>query len=137
MPFWKRRPKELGPPEHGPDFSQIDSREKAQKLVEEGVLEPLYLMPLSFGGVESPVNVVYVPIGFAQVKDGIDQNVIAPLVKDGSVSHYTANPEYRGSSFVPMAIQIEAKDPGSFTMCLAIWGEALEREDAVTNQDTN
>ncbi len=29
MPFWKRKPKEPGPPLHGPDFSGVDSHDKA------------------------------------------------------------------------------------------------------------
>ncbi len=50
MPFWKRKPKEPGPPAHGPDFSNVDTREKALVMVQKGQLEPLYLMPLEFGG---------------------------------------------------------------------------------------
>ena len=40
-------------PEVPPDFSGVDSREKAEELARKGVLCPLYLMPLRFGGSES------------------------------------------------------------------------------------
>ena len=74
-----------------------------------------------------PANVVYVPVGMAAVKDGIDTNVVAPLAADGKVTRYVATPEYVGVSFVPVAITIVASDPGSFTTTLNLWGPALER----------
>jgi hypothetical protein len=131
MPFWKRKPKEPGPPAQGPDFSNVDTREKALMLVEKGQLEPLYLMPPEFGGPEDPRNVVYVPIGIAEIKRSTDLNIIAPLVESGDIQKYSAVPEYRGRSFVPMAIKIEASDPKRFECEINIWGEALDREAEV------
>jgi hypothetical protein len=128
MPFWKRKPKEPGPPAHGPDFSGVNTREKALALVDEGKLEPLYLMPPEFGGPEDPRNIVYVPIGIAEIKRSTDVNIIAPLIQAGDIQNYSAVPEYRGSSFVPMAIKIEASDPKRFQSEINIWGEALDRE---------
>lgn len=128
MPFWKRKPKDPGPPAHGPDFSNVDTREKALSLVEEGQLEALYLMPPEFGGPEDPGNIVYVPIGIADIKHGIDLNIIAPLVESGDIQNYSAAPEYRGRSYIPMAIKIEASDPKRFESEINIWGEALDRE---------
>jgi hypothetical protein len=128
MSSWKRETEEPGPPTHGPDFSTIDSREKALTLVERGELEPLYLMPPEFGGPEAPINIVYVPIGIADVKRGIDLNIIAPLVESGDVQNYSAVPEYRGRSFIPMSIRINASDPKRFESEINIWGEALDRE---------
>ncbi|KAA0135844.1 hypothetical protein FYZ48_17085 [Gimesia chilikensis] len=129
MLFWKRKPKDPGPPTHGPDFSHVDSLEKALALVEAGELEVLYLMPPEFGGPEDPRNIVYVPVGIAEIKYSTDMNIIAPLVESGNVQHYAAVPEYRGRSFIPMAIKIEATDPGRFESEINIWGEALDRED--------
>lgn len=129
MPFWKRKPKEPGPPAHGPDFSNVDTREKALTMVQQGQLEPLYLMPPEFGGPEDPRNIVYVPIGIADIKRGTDLNIIAPLVQSGDIQNYSAVPEYRGRSFVPMAIKIEASDPKRFVSEINIWGEALDREN--------
>ncbi|HEV3144486.1 MAG TPA: hypothetical protein VGZ47_11420 [Gemmataceae bacterium] len=113
---------------NGPDFSEIDSREKAEELFRRGGLEKLFLMPLAFGGEDIPLNTLFVPIGVADIKAGIDNNVIAPLVEEGKISNYTATPEYQGNSFIPIAIKIEATDPGEFVTTINIWGEAIARE---------
>ena len=121
--WFKKKP----PPADGPDFSAIDSREKAEAMFRRGELEKLFLMPLAFGGIDDPHNVVFVPVGIAAMKDGIDQNVIAPLVEDGTLSRYTATPEYQGRSFIPIAIRVTASDPGQFSATIAVWGDALTR----------
>jgi hypothetical protein len=110
---------------YGPDFSHIDSKEKAEEFVRKGVLEKCFLLPLEFGGKDIDQNTVYVPLGFAKVKSDIDKNIIAPLVMDKSISQYEAFPNYQGSSFVPMSIQINASNPGSFSTKINIWGEAI------------
>ncbi len=119
----------------GPDFSMVDSLEKAEQLCAQGQLEPLLLMPAIFGGQEAAGNLVYVPVGLAQAKADIDNNMISPLVQEGKVRAYAAVPEYEGVSFVPVAIQISAWDPdspdtGSISGTLAVWGSALERATA-------
>lgn len=126
--FWKLKPKEPCPLTHGPNFSHVDSREKALAMVEKGELEPLYLMPPEFGGPDDARNIVYVPVGIAEIKQGTDLNIIAALVESGKVRSYSAVPEYRGRSFIPIAIKIVASDPGRFESEIMIWGEALERE---------
>ncbi|MHB1076980.1 hypothetical protein [Thiobacillus sp.] len=45
---------------HGPDYSKIDSREKAERLAAEGELTKLHLLPPEFGGDDAPPNIVYV-----------------------------------------------------------------------------
>ena len=98
----------------GPNFSGIDSQEKAEELFRRGELEKLFLMPLEFGGQDMPLDVLYVPIGVAGVKSGIDNNIIGPLVAEGTISQYTATPEYQGNSFIPIAIekvQVRSGDP--------------------------
>jgi len=122
--FFKKKPAK---PE-GPDFSHIDSQAKAAALYRKGDLEKLLLMPEDFGGQDGPENVLYVPIGVADVKAGIDSNVIRPLIEAGKVRQYTVEPEYQGDSFVPIALKIRAWDPGEFTTTISIWGEALGRE---------
>jgi hypothetical protein len=119
--WFKKKP----PPANGPDFSAIDSQARVEELFRRGELEKLFLMPLEFGGEEIPPNTVYVPVGVADIKNGIDTNVITPLVEEGKVTSYTARPQYQGSSFVPTAIQIVASDPGEFRTTINIWGEAL------------
>lgn len=115
-------------PSNGPDFSRIDSREKAEALFRRGQLEKLHVMPLEFGGEDIPINILYVPLGVAAIKSGIDNNVIAPLAAEGKVSNYKATPEYQGNSFIPIALKIVASDPGQFSTTIAIWGEALTRD---------
>jgi hypothetical protein len=123
--WFKKKPA----PANGPDFSGIDSNAKAEELFRRGELEKLFLMPLEFGGEDIPPNTVYVPVGVAAIKDGIDHNVIGPLVEEGKVTSYTASPRYQGSSFIPIAIQIVASNPGDFTTTLNIWGDALAAGD--------
>jgi hypothetical protein len=109
----------------GPDFSALDSREKAEAAVREGKLEPLLLLPATFGGENVPQNVVYVPVGLAAAKASIDRGVIAAAVKAGNVRQYAASPEYQGKSFIPIRILIRAWDPGDLNVKLNIWGDAL------------
>jgi len=119
--------KKKSPPPAGPDFSAIDSRAKAEELFRRGDLEKLYLMPLEFGGADIPENTLYVPVGIAGIKAGIDNNIVAPLVEEGKITSYTATPEYQGKSFIPIAIRIVASDPGQFSSTINVWGEALAR----------
>ncbi|MDI1462562.1 hypothetical protein QEZ54_16440 [Catellatospora sp. KI3] len=112
---------------HGPDFSDITSESAAAALAAEGSLEKLLLLPPEFGGSDIPPNLVYVPVGIAEVKQQIDLGVVRPLVADGTVTRYTATPEYAGDSFIPIAVVITAHTPGSFTTTINIWGEALQR----------
>jgi len=111
----------------GPDFSDIDSLAKAESLFRDGTLEKLFLMPLAFGGEDVPANVVYVPIGVANIKDGIDENVVGPLAQEGKISKYKAEPEYQGESFIPIAVKVTAWDPAQYVTTINIWGEALLR----------
>ena len=113
---------------HGPDFSHVDSLAKAEQLASRGELEKVYLLPLSFGGLDVPENFVYVPAGTGDLKRGVDENVIRPLVADGTVTRYVAEPRYQGNSFVPVAITVEASEPGSFTTTINLWGEAPGRD---------
>lgn len=122
--WFKKKPAQT----NGPDFSGIDSNARAEESFRRGELEKLFLMPLEFGGEEIPPNTVYVPVGVAAIKEGIDNNVIGPLVEEGKVTSYRAVPQYQGSSFIPTAIQIVASDPGEFRTTIKIWGEALSND---------
>ena len=120
--------KKKSPAQNGPDFSDINSKEKAEARLQSGELEKLLLMPAEFGGIDDPRNVCYVPRGFAIIKKDIDTNIIKPLIESDKVTEYLATPEYQGKSFVPIAIKIVARNPGSFTTDINIWGKALERK---------
>lgn len=123
---WFKR-KTPGPPSAGPDFSAIDSRSKAEKLCRKGDLEKVFLLPREFGGQDVPQNTLFVPLGLAGVKAGIDNNVIAPLVAEGKITQYQATPEYQGKSFIPVAIKIVASNPGNFQTTINIWGDSLKQ----------
>lgn len=112
----------------GPDFSEVDSSEKAQRLADQGVLVKLHLLPPEFGGDDAPQNIVYVPPFVTELKLGMEANTIMPLVRDGKITRYAAIPKYQGRSFVPNAIEIRATDPGSFEADIRIWGEALSEK---------
>lgn len=115
-------------PAKGPDFSHLDSQAKVEEAFRRGELEKLFLLPLEFGGEDNVNNVLYVPIGVADIKHGIDMNVIGPLVNEGKITQYQAEPEYQGDSFVPIALKITAWNPNDFTTTIAVWGDALTRE---------
>jgi hypothetical protein len=125
--WFKKKDKEppRGP---GPDFSALDSLEKVTAAADRGELVKLLLMPEEFGGDDIPPNTVYVPDWVAEKKNSIDQNVVLPMAQAGKANRYSASPGYQGSSFVPNAITIEARDPGSFNLTIAIWGDALKSE---------
>lgn len=114
----------------GPDFSAVDTEAKAEALLRRGELEVLLLLPHAFGGDDRRENTLYVPVGLAEVKRRVDMNIIAPLVAAGKVTQYSATPEYRGTSFIPVAVNIVAAGTTSFTTKINIWGEALT--DAAT-----
>ena len=109
----------------GPDFSDVDSQEKAEARVQSGELAKLLLLSVEFGGTEDPRNIVYVPRAFITIKNDIDRNIIKPLVEAGKVSEYQATPEYEGKSFVPIAIKIVARNPETYVNYINIWGKAL------------
>lgn len=111
----------------GPDYSSVDSREKALALVARGELVAMLLLPEELGGDRRLENTVYVPPFAAELKSSTDNNIIFPLVSEGKITRYSAEPEHVGQSFVPIAVKLLASDPANFTYNLAIWGEALTR----------
>lgn len=105
-----------------PDFSEIDSNEKAMELAKKGVLSPVYLMPLRFNGEESARNRLFVPPVVVELKDRYD-DMVEDLLVQGKVSGYSCTPEYKGNSFVPSKLTIVAskdKEP-VFTQTINIW----------------
>ena len=112
----------------GPDFSEVHSREEAERLARDGVLMKMHLLPAAFGGDDAPPNIVYVPPFVVDLKQGLDTNTVMPLAQDGKITRYAATPKYQGRSFVPNAIEIRASEPGSFEAVIEIWGEALREK---------
>jgi hypothetical protein len=112
--FKKKTPVEL-------DFSKLNSREKVEAAAKSGELVPMLLMPEEFGGPPDGANVVFVPAWIRDQKHRIDVGTVVPLGEAGTVTQYSANPSYKGDSFVPSAITIRAHDPGDFTATIEIW----------------
>jgi hypothetical protein len=120
--------KKDSPPAKGPDLRSVDSQAKAVELARLGQLQKLLLLPEDFGGEDVAPNCVYVPAWVVEQKTEIDSTVIHKLATEGKISRYGATPAYQGKSFVPNAITIFASDPGSFTVTIRIWGDALDDE---------
>lgn len=113
--FFKKK-KEL------PDFSYIDSMNKAREEYEKGNLERIYLIAPKFGGSENEDNTVYVPLGIKQVKEGYD-NTIAHLIKIGYKMSYNCKLEYKNGSVIPSKIYMITKKNGEeeITNTTNIW----------------
>lgn len=102
------------------DFSGIDSNEKAQGLFAKGQLVKLYLMPLDFGGHDSPLNTVYVPAGANRQKEGFDSKIY-DLLEKGLQLRYSASPEYKGNSFIPSRVVIQVNGDQTLTEVVEVW----------------
>jgi hypothetical protein len=97
------------PTPHAPsglDFSSVDSPEKANVLYQNGELAQIRLPPLE--GHDNPLNQVVVPHFVIALKDQWD-NMVAELANDGKVSSFNVSPEYKGASWIPCALLLEAK----------------------------
>lgn len=107
----------------GPDFTDVDSKQKLMALVEQGKLERVHLFPLEVGGQDSELNVVYLPIGFRDAKKKVDGTILR-MAQDGLISDLKVHPEYKGKSFVPSRIVIKAshpEKPGRFDATIEVW----------------
>lgn len=105
----------------GPDFSALNSREKVEAAAQQGELVPMLLMPEEFGGDPVGLNLVFVPAWVAEQKQRIDMGTILPLAQEEKISKYSAEPAYKGDSFVPSSITVRAHDPGDFAATIEIW----------------
>jgi len=109
------------PPDHsGPDFPGTDSLEKAQQLYEQNVLAKLYLMPLEFGGQDAPHNTLYVPPVVRELKARFDTTVEELLEQDKKLS-YSAEPEYKGRSFIPSKLHLSVRGDAELSQSIDIW----------------
>ena len=103
------------------DYSAVDSREEAWRLVEQGDLVAILMLPEMFGGEERGENIVFVPEAIAARKDQIDEEVILPLIQAGAVVNYSVTPSYAGKAMVPVALTITATSPEPHLYSLQIW----------------
>ncbi|MGG6230461.1 hypothetical protein [Tenacibaculum sp. SDUM215027] len=102
------------------DYSKIDSNQKAADLFNKGELSKIYLMPLEFGGMESPMNSLYVP-KFAQALKNKFDKTIEELLINGKKLSYSTEPEYKGNSFIPSKLTINVSGDSEFQEVIEIW----------------
>lgn len=104
------------------NFAEINSIEKAREEYKKGNLEKLYILSPIFGGSEEEYNVLYVPIGVAEIKERYD-NMVADLLEQGKVKSYNCKPEYKGKSCIPCKITIKSGKDGIdvFSETIEIW----------------
>ena len=118
LKFWDKKEQITG-------FAAIDSLGKAHLMMDKGMLEPIYLKAIRFGGTETPDNRVYVPIGIGRIKEQHD-NAIEELMKEQSDLFYACLPKYRGMSRVPYELVVSASKPGEekvvvYSETISIW----------------
>jgi hypothetical protein len=108
---------------NGLDFSDVDSREKAEVLVEEGKLFRLFLLPMAFGGKDIPPNIVHVPAGIPEIQAQITGTIMR-FAQKGLIDNLKVTPEYKGSSVIPAKIKIftsHSGKAGEFNPTIEIW----------------
>jgi hypothetical protein len=103
-----------------PDYSHIDSNEKAQQLCAAKELVKLHLMPLDWGGEDIALNIIYVPEFVLELKAVID-GVIEDFLTAGLSIHYSCSPEYRGNSFIPCSLVISYSGDRENKHTIEIW----------------
>lgn len=105
------------------DFSSVDSRDKAIKMVEQGTLQPMFLFPIELGGQEAASNVVFVPVGIPDIQNKLTGTII-DFAQEGLIDSLQVSPEYKGDSFVPSKINITTSLEGKsteFNPVIDIW----------------
>lgn len=113
--FFKKK-KEL------PDFSYVTSIEKAKEECSKGILEKMYVISPIFGGSENEDNIVYVPHGINNVKEGYD-NLMVNMIKMGSKVSYNCKFEYKNNSVVPSKVLLISSIDGkeAVTHTVNVW----------------
>jgi hypothetical protein len=103
-----------------PDYSHIDSQDKAQQLCVQKKLVKLHLMPLDWGGEDVALNTIYVPDFVLEQKARID-GMIEEMLEAGHNLSYAASPEYKGNSFVASKLVIKASGDREMEVTIEIW----------------
>lgn len=102
------------------DYSTIDSNEKAHNLFAKKELVKLFLIPLEFGGQDTAMNILFVPASANNKKINFDAK-IEKMLQEGVKLGYSANPEYKDSSFIPSQIVINVNGDKTITETIDIW----------------
>jgi hypothetical protein len=77
-------------------------------------------MPIEFGGMESAMNSLYVPEFAQKFKKGFD-SIIEELLIKGKKLSYSAEPEYKGKSFIPSKLIINVTGESEIKEVINIW----------------
>ncbi|KJY84463.1 hypothetical protein TW84_22465 [Vibrio neptunius] len=106
-----------------PDFSEVDTREKALELVQRGELFEVLLLPTELGGKNEPRNIVFVPEDISAAHEQNTQNVLS-LIKDKLINRLEVQPVYKENSFVPSQVKMIGRhsvEKRRFITVLNIW----------------
>jgi len=106
-----------------PDFSAVKTAEDIEKLVAEGVLVPILVVPLPFGGTDDAINTAYVTPEAAAEKQLMDATLVE-LADQGLLNSFELEPEYRGESLIPAKLTFRANHAGEgerFDLTVEIW----------------
>jgi hypothetical protein len=106
-----------------PDFSAIESLAAAQDLAGQGKLVPVLLFPAELGGADIPLNKVYVTPEAAAARERAVATVIT-MLEEGKVNQMDVKPAYKGRSFVPSSIVMQAWHTGKggrFEVTIPVW----------------
>ncbi|MBN3495447.1 hypothetical protein [Vibrio neptunius] len=106
-----------------PDFSEVDTREKALELVQQGELFEVLLLPTELGGKNEPRNIVFVPEDISAAHEQNTQNVLS-LIKDKLINRLEVQPVYKKNSFVPSQVKMIGRhsvEKRRFITVLNIW----------------
>jgi hypothetical protein len=110
------------PPPAPPDFSDVDSDDKVQALVAQGVLAPVYLLAPRFGGGDAAANIVYAPPAIAALRERVD-DMAEQMIRDGRRVGLSCQPSYKGASRVPadLALAITENNQAVFSQTIHVW----------------
>ncbi|WP_205410261.1 hypothetical protein [Aquimarina longa] len=101
-------------------YKTIDNHQKAIDLFNKGELSKIYLTPLEFGGMEMPMNILYVPKSTQMQKKEFD-NKVEELLMKGQKLGYSASPEYKGTSIIPSTLTINTSGESELKKIINIW----------------
>jgi hypothetical protein len=93
-------------------WDQVRSREAAEALRLQGVLEPVLLVPAELGGEVSAANVVLLPPEARRAKDATTAELL-DVFRGGRADQLSVTPDYRGDSLVPAGLMVTAWREGS------------------------
>jgi hypothetical protein len=105
------------------DFSHVTSQDDAQALAAEGKLARVLLFPAELGGQDVPPNAVYITPEAAEARELIIGS-LQRFAAEGLIDKLNVKPEYKGDSFVPSKLVINASHSerdGSFNPTIEVW----------------